>query len=89
MATTIPDEFNIILPTFQYNEVYSADPYTQGWRAAMSTRLQLTLVSRTWYKIASEFFILASLSEMIQTLDHLCHLSFDYKGTDWKDGSNG
>lgn len=31
MAITIPDEFIITSPTFQYNEIYSADQYTQDW----------------------------------------------------------
>jgi hypothetical protein len=55
MATAIPDEFNVTSPTFQYNEIYSADQYTQDWRVAMHTRLTITLVSRAWHEIAYEF----------------------------------
>jgi len=55
MATTIPDEFNITPPTFQYNEIYNTYQYTQDWSIAMCTRLKIMLVFRTWYKIASEF----------------------------------
>jgi len=55
IATAIPDEFNITSPTFQYNEIYSADQYTQDWCAAMYTRRTIALVSRTWYEMAPEF----------------------------------